>query len=102
MTCTPRSASRPPSGSRLPGKSGIGEVLASSLGPTSGEVGKGSAANMHKLTRVSATAALTIAVSLAGMRSASAEIKIANIEGWDITTSGRVNGFFSYVQGDAY
>jgi hypothetical protein len=58
---------------------------------------------MHmKSIRARALAALWVAVSLSFARSASAEIKIANIEGWEITTSGRVNGFFSFIQGDSY
>jgi len=45
---------------------------------------------------------LAAAASLGGMRSAQADVKIANIDGWEFSTNGRVNGFFSYVSGDSY
>jgi hypothetical protein len=58
---------------------------------------------MHrKSIRARAIAALFVAATLAGSKSASADIKIANIEGWEISTSGRVNGFFSFIRGEAY
>ena len=58
---------------------------------------------MHrKSIRARAIAALFVAATLAGLKSASADIKIANIDGWEISTSGRVNGFFSFIRGTAY
>src|SRR5262245_29131290 len=66
-------------------------------------LGKGPAPHMHRKSfRTSACAALFFALTLAGAKNASAEIKIANVEGWEITTSGRVNGFLSFIRGNAY
>jgi len=58
---------------------------------------------MHrKLIRARAIAAFLVAAILFPSGNASADVKIANIEGWEISTSGRVNGFLSYVRGNAY
>jgi hypothetical protein len=45
---------------------------------------------------------MAAAASLGGVKSAKADVKIANLEGWEISTNGRVNGFFSYVSGESY
>src|SRR5262249_28405205 len=66
-------------------------------------LGKGPVPHMHRKSfRASGFAALFFAATLAGAKNASAEIKIANVEGWEVTTSGRVNGFFSFIRGNAY
>jgi hypothetical protein len=71
--------------------------------PSAGEVGKGPAPRMYqRLGRTLAATALFFLASFGHGKTASAEIKIANLDGWEITTSGRVNGFFSFVRGNAY
>src|SRR5437762_5510548 len=35
-------------------------------------------------------------------RSARAEFSIANVNGWELYTDGRLNGFVSYTKGDGY
>jgi hypothetical protein len=52
--------------------------------------------------RVALTATLFLGSSFASVRTASADIKIANIDGWEISTNGRVNGFFSFIRANAY
>jgi len=57
------------------------------------------------MTKAAATTSVFFLFWLASfgwMRSASAEIKIGKLEGWEFSTNGRVNGFFSYVTGEAY
>jgi hypothetical protein len=46
-------------------------------------------------------ATVALAASLALSRTASAEVPIVKIDGWELFTSGRVNAFFSYGQGDS-
>jgi hypothetical protein len=57
--------------------------------------------NAKKLGAWAAAAGVAAAATL-GARGAKADVKIANIDGWEFSTNGRVNGFFSYVSGDSY
>src|SRR4051794_14786976 len=43
-----------------------------------------------------------LVITAASSRPASAEIVFASTDGWEISTNGRVNGFFSHIEGDAY
>jgi hypothetical protein len=50
---------------------------------------------------VSLSAALLAAAS-SSPRRARAEVVIASTDKWEVSTNGRVNGFFSHIEGDAY
>jgi hypothetical protein len=41
-------------------------------------------------------------ISSASSRPASAEITFASSDGWEVSTNGRANAFFSHIEGDAY
>jgi Gram-negative porin len=43
-----------------------------------------------------------LAVQMWSSRTASAEIVFGKVDNWEISTDGRVNGFFSHISGDAY
>ena len=57
-------------------------------------------------TKYNATASLaSLAVALTTLllpRSAAAEVKISDVEGWQFSTNGRVNAFLSYLSADGY
>jgi Gram-negative porin len=45
---------------------------------------------------------LLFALGASAARPVSAEIVFAKVDDWEISTDGRVNGFFSHISGDAY